>query len=99
MEILLAMSIFYIGYGILGLFGKMNIPEKLQNQEWTKNYIREMAVANILLGIPWLILYFVFGQYDPGYVMMFLLIILLALPSLVNIIRIERKYNNLSKKN
>ena len=38
MEVLLMMSIFDIAYGIFGLFGKMNIPEKFKGHEWTKDY-------------------------------------------------------------
>ena len=76
MEVLFAMSIFDICYGILGLFGKMNIPEKFKGHEWTKDYIRGLAFSNILLGIPYLILYFAFRQYDPGYLKMILFIIL-----------------------
>ena len=99
MEVIFVMSIFYICYGIFGLFGKMNIPEKFKGYEWTTNYMRELGIADILLGVPWLILYFAFKQYDPGYWTIFLLIILLALPSLIYVILIERKYNNLLKKN
>ena len=98
MEVLLMMSIFDICYGILGLFGKMNIPEKFQGHEWTKDYTRGMAISQLLLGIPWLILYFAFKQYDPGYIKMFLIIILAALPALIFIIFHERKYNKLLKK-
>ena len=98
MEVLLAMSIFDTVYGILGLFGKMNIPEKFKGHEWTKDYIRGLAVAYILLGIPYLVLYFVFRQYDPGFVKMFIFIILSGLPSLFLIIFHERKYNKLLKK-
>ncbi len=98
MEVLFAMSIFYIGYGILGLFGKMNIPEKFKGYSWTKKYMRGMVIFHILIGIPWLILYFAFSQYDPGYGKMFLFIILTALPSLIFIIFHESKYLKLLKK-
>ncbi len=98
MYVLFAMSIFYIGYGILGLFGKMNIPEKFKGYDWTKDYIRNCGISYILLGIPWLVLYFAFEQYDPGYGMMFLLIILLALPSFGYTIYNEKKYSKLIKK-
>ena len=98
MEVLFVMSIFDIGYGILGLFGKMNIPEKFQGHKWTKDYTRGMAISQLLLGIPWLILYFAFKQYDPGYIKMFLIIILAALPALIFIIFHETKYLKLLKK-
>ena len=98
MEVIFFMSLFNIGYGIFGLFGKMNIAEKFKGHEWTKNYMKELGIADILLGVPWLILYFAFKQYDPGYWTVFLLIILLALPSFFLVIHIERKYNKLLKK-
>ena len=98
MEVLFMMSIFNIGYGVLGLFGKMNIPEKFEGYEWTKNYKRQMAICYILLGIPWLILYFAFMQYDPGYLKMFLFIILSGLPAFIFIVFHEIKYNKLLKK-
>lgn len=98
MSVLFMMSIFYIGYGILGLFGKMNIPEKFRNQEWTKDYSKEAGISYILIGVPWLILYFAFKQYDPGFAITFFLIILLALPSFFLVIHTERKYNKLIKK-
>ncbi|MBQ5356783.1 MAG: hypothetical protein IIU57_00970 [Oscillospiraceae bacterium] len=98
MEVLLMMSIFDICYGILGLFGKMNIAEKFKGHEWTKDYIRGLAFSSILLGIPYLILYFAFRQYDPGYSKMILFIILSGMPALIFIIFHERKYNELLKK-
>ena len=98
MEVIFFMSLFNIGYGIFGLFGKMNIAEKFKGHEWTKDYMRELGIGDILLGVPWLILYFAFKQYDPGYWTIFLLIILLALPSLIYVILIERKYNKRLKK-
>lgn len=33
MEVIFFMSLFNIGYGIFGLFGKMNIPEKFKGHE------------------------------------------------------------------
>lgn len=99
MEVLFVMSIFDIAYGIFGLFGKMNIPDKFKGHEWTKDYIRGLAVSYILLGIPYLILYLAFRQYDPGLVKMFLFIILSALPSLIFVIFHERKYYKILKNN
>lgn len=98
MSVLFMMGIFYIGYGILGLFGKMNIPEKFKGYDWTKDYMRNSAVANILLGIPWVVLHFAFEQYDPGLLKMFIFVILSAVPSLVFIIYNENKYLKLIKK-
>lgn len=97
MSVLFMMSAFYISYGILGLFGKMNIPEKFRNQEWTKDYAREIGIAHILFGVPWLILDFALEQYDPGLIMTFVLIIVLALPAFFLTVHIEKKYDKLLK--
>ena len=97
MEILFAMSIFYICYGILGLFGKMVVPEKFKGYEWTKNYSKEQGFSYILIGIPWSILCYAFEKFDPGYVVMFSTIILTALPSFIYGIYIDKKYSKLIK--
>ena len=57
-----------------------------------------MAISQLLLGIPWLILSFILKEYDLGYGMTFLIIILAALPALIFIIFHENKYNKLLKK-
>lgn len=97
MEVIFMMSLFYIGYGISGLFGKMRIAEKFKGHECTKNYMRELGIADILLGVPWFILYLAFEQYDPGFVLTFLLIIILSLPEFFLTINVERKYDKLLK--
>lgn len=97
MEVILAASIFYIGYGIMGFFGKINIAEKYKGHDWTKDYMKELGAADILFGVPWLVLYLASEQYDPGFVLTFLLIIILALPALFLTIHIERKYSKLLK--
>ena len=97
MSVILFSSIFYIIYGIMGLFGKIKIAEKYKGHHWTKDYMKELGAADILFGIPWFILYIAFRQYDPGFVMTLLLIIILALPALFLNIHIERKYNKLLK--
>ena len=98
MEVLFMMGVFYLGYGILGLFWKMNITEKFKCHEWTKNYSREIAISQFILAITWLVLSYVFGKIEIGYGMMFLVIVLSALPSLIYVIIIEHKYRKLLKK-
>lgn len=93
MDVILAASIFYIVYGIMGLFGKIKIAEKYKGHHWTKDYMKELGAADILFGVSWLILYLASEQYDPGFVMTLLLIIILALPALFLSIHTERKYN------
>ncbi|MBR5311125.1 MAG: hypothetical protein IKU42_08405 [Oscillospiraceae bacterium] len=98
MAYLFVISIFYICCGIFGLFGKMNIQKKYRGYDWTKKYIKEIAVCDIILGAVWLILCYVLKQYDFGLGMACLLIILSALPSLLCSIFTEIKYNKLLKK-
>ena len=97
MTVLFLMSIFYIIYGIFGLFGKINIPKKFKGYKWTKDYTKISGVSYLLLGFPWLILYFAFTQYDHGFVKTFLFIIILALPAFFLTIHVERKYDKLLK--
>ena len=56
MYILLAISIFYICYGLVGLLGFQLIPKKYRGHSWTKQYKRCCGLAYLLLGIPWLLL-------------------------------------------
>ena len=97
MSVILLSSLFYIVYGIMGLFGKINIAEKYKGHHWTKDYMKELGAADILFGVPWLILYLASEQYDPGFLITLSLIIILALPALLLNIHIERKYNKLLK--
>lgn len=41
MGVILVLSIFWIGYGIVGLIGFQNIPAKYKGHSWTKDYIRK----------------------------------------------------------
>ena len=52
-------GIFWIGYGILGILGIQNIPERYKYRSWTPDYIRMNGIAELLLGGGWLILGFV----------------------------------------
>ena len=97
MSVILLSSLFYIVYGIMGLFGNIKIAEKYIGHHSTKDYMKELGAADILFGVPWLILYLAFKQYDPGFLITLSLIIILALPALFLNIHIERKYNKLLK--
>ena len=60
MNVSLVLSIFWIVYGILGLFGIENIPEKFKGTEYEKAYKRRGGISWIMLGVPGVILYFLF---------------------------------------
>ncbi|MBQ7875491.1 MAG: hypothetical protein IJ306_10145 [Oscillospiraceae bacterium] len=98
MTLILIVSIFDIIYGIFGLFGKIKIPEKFRGYDWTDKYTREVAVSNLLLGIPWLVLYFAFSEYTPPLATAVLFMVLLSLPAIVYSVFTERKYLKLLKK-
>lgn len=98
MAVLLLLSVFYIIYGIFGLFGKNFIPDKFKGYEWTKEYIRKNGASYILLGVPWLVLYFAFSQHCPGNGKMIFFVILFSLPSVIYTIYNELKYLKLIKK-
>lgn len=98
MTVLLSLGIFYTIYGIFGIFGKGFVKDKYKGYEWTKDYIKKQGISYLLIGIPWLILYFAFTQYRPGLVWEVLLIILLSVPAVVYSIFYEVKYFRLLKK-
>lgn len=92
MKTILALGIFWIGYGIAGLFGLQVIPEKYKGKDWTKSYIRYRGISWIMIGIPWLILYMIIRDRNLGTFIMSFLLIVCAIPSLVCSIADERKY-------
>ena len=102
MQIVMYMSIFWILYGIAGLFGIQNIPSKYKGYSWTKEYIRSQGISWLLIGVPWFILYLVYTfcliemNIDRGVIV--LLIILLAVPSIIYTFKWDKKYRDLLAK-
>ena len=99
MNVLLVMSIFWIGYGILGLFGIQNISAKYKGHSWTKEYIRKQGITWLLVGVPWFSFYlirtFAIPDVDLNAGIQLLILIALSLPALVTTFIWERKYNAL----
>lgn len=99
MDVLFVMSIFWIGYGILGLFGIQNIPAKYKGHSWTKDYIRKQGITWLIVGVPWLAFYFVrtllFPDTDLNTGIELLILIVLSLPALITTIIWEKKYKAL----
>lgn len=99
MYVQLTLSIFWIFYGILGLFGIQHIPNRYKGHSWTKEYIRKQGITWLLVGVPWLVFYFVRKFAIPhieirsGIVC--LILIALSLPSLIATVIWERKYKAL----
>ena len=102
MNVIKGMSIFWILYGIAGLFGFMNIPPKFKGYSWTKEYIRRQGIAWILLGVPYFILSFVLPAYLPNLVghnrTVTIAIIALGIPAFTYSMIIDRKYKALIRK-
>ena len=99
MDVLLVMSIFWIGYGILGLFGIQNIPAKYKGHSWTKDYIRKQGVTWLIVGLPWLAFYLVrtllVPDADINAGIEVLILIALSLPAVITTIIWEKKYKAL----
>ena len=99
MDVLLVMSIFWIGYGILGIFGIQNIPAKYKGHGWTKDYIRKQGITWLIVGVPWLAFYLVrillIPDADLNTGIELLILIALSLPALITTIIWEKKYKAL----
>lgn len=92
MSVLLYLGIFWVFYGIVGLFGWQRINPKYKGHDWTKDYVRCMGISWLMIGIPAVIFDRVFAA---GYnsAPMFLLMLICMMPSIVYTIVIEKKYN------
>lgn len=99
MDVLLVMSIFWIGYGILGLFGIQNIPAKYKGHGWTKDYICKQGLTWLIVGVPWLAFYLVrtllVPDADLNTGIEVLILIALSLPAVMITIIWEKKYKAL----
>ena len=51
-----AIGIFWIVYGILGILGIQNIPERYKYRSWTPDYMRANGIGMVILGVSWVIL-------------------------------------------
>lgn len=96
MKVLLWLSIFWIIYGIAGLFGFQNIPTKYKGYSWTKGYIRCQGATWLILGIPLFAFYilrtYFFADANIHFGVVVLIILVLAIPSLIFTIIWEKKY-------
>ena len=99
MGVILVLSIFWIGYGIVGLIGFQNIPSKYKGHSWTKNYIRQQGITWLVLGLPWLGFYlvrtFFWSEANISTGTAVVILLVLAIPALITTIICERKYKAL----
>ena len=86
-----AISVFWIGYGILGILGIQNIPERYRYRSWTPDYIRMCGIADLLLGGGWIILSFVLRAVSLTLLQEMGLVLLFALPAVGYALYADRK--------
>lgn len=89
----LLMSIFWIVYGTLGLFGIQVIPEKHRGTEYEMDYKRRSGLAWIMIGIPYLAAYFFLKNLALGLRCEVLVLIIIAVPGLIFSFLTDKKYN------
>lgn len=84
-------SVFWILYGIAGLLGFENLPEKYKYKSWTSDYIRMNGIAKLLLGVGWFILGFVLRAVSLPLLQEMGLVLLFALPAVGYALYADRK--------
>ena len=98
MNVVKFMSIFWMIYGVVGVFGFQIIPYKFQGHSWTKEYTRKQGITWILLGIPYFLLSIMAPNGLASNKMTYIAIIVAGIPSFIYSILIDRKYKALLKK-
>lgn len=98
MNVLLYISIFWIIYGILGLFGvQANIPKEFKGQIWTQKYIQKIGLSWLMIGIPWIVYYLLYCNNRLRFTFEVLILVVLSLPSIIFTFVIDKKYKALIK--
>lgn len=96
MTVVLCLSVFWIIYGMLGIFGIQNIPEKFRGSGFEKEYKRYRGIGWLLLGIPIFIFWIVVHNMDISNKVPFVIVmIVIALPAVIYDFVVVRKYQKL----
>lgn len=99
MKVLLCLSISWIIYGFVGLFGFQCIPAKYKGHSWTKNYARAQGMTWLILGLTWLafnlVRTFLLREVDLSTEASAIILIILAVPVLIASILLDKKYKAL----
>lgn len=98
MKILLIMSLFWVCYGILGIFGIQNIPNRMKNTEYEKEYKKFAGTGWLLIGIPWFVVWLVTHNKNVTAIYLIIILAVCAIPSMVYTHIGEKKYRRLLEK-
>ena len=85
------LSIFWTGYGFLGILGIQNIPERYRYKSWTPDYMRANGIGMVIFGISWFILGIVLKVHPLPLLPGFGLAVLFSLPAFVYALCADRK--------
>lgn len=96
MTVVLCLSVFWIIYGILGICGIQNIPEKYKGSDFEKEYKRYRGIGWLLLGIPMIVFWLVVHNVDISNKAPYVIVmIVIALPAVIFDFVVDRKYKKL----
>ena len=99
MTVVLCLSVFWIIYGMLGILGIQNIPEKYKDSDFEKEYKQYKGIGWLLLGIPMFVFWLVVHNMDISNKVPFVIVmIVIALPAVIYDFVGDRKYQKLLKK-
>ena len=85
-----AIGIFWIVYGILGILGIQNIPERYRYKSWTPDYMRANGIGMVILGVSWVILGIVLKLRPLPLLPSLGLAVVFSLPALVYALYVDR---------
>lgn len=85
-----AIGIFWIVYGILGILGIQNIPERYRYKSWTPDYMRANGIGMVIFGVSWVILGIVLKLRPMPFLPGFGLAVVFSLPALVYALYADR---------
>lgn len=88
----LVLSLFWIVYGVLGLFGIQIIPRQMKGTEQERAYKRYAGTIWLLLGVPLLLLYFATRISDTSEMPMVAVTFGAASPAMVYAVVAGRKF-------
>lgn len=83
MTTILILSIVWIIYGILGLFGIQNVPKEVKGTAYERDNKRKSGISWLLMGIPYLTAYIFIKDKDLPAGLVALVLIILVIPSIV----------------